>query len=281
MENCKDAVNAYVDYWNDWHKDWYKNSTSNPTNLSPIKNWDVPPGKGGNAEDIWRYFPEPYWGNTVFNELSAVFLNLNPGGGNDSQDILSANKSFSNLYNTYDAQNHFYSKTVQNLIKDCCYVTTNWFIKKRVKWLNDLMHSLKKVSNHSIEQILCADLIPWHTPSINQIAKYIADHQKLIIEFVIKPITDISQCAQLKGLIFAKGAEIEHVLERIPIQPVVYEKESYRISIFEYNNAKIIVCVGGQGMHLPDASKTYLSPKTNKEVSVSEIVEGCLKGIYV
>jgi hypothetical protein len=271
----------YIDYWDEWHKEWYINANSKPPILTPIKGWAIPSGNGGNKNDIWRYFPEPYWGNPNPTELTAVFLNLNPGEGGDCQDLLSLNILNSTLFTTYLSCKYFYDKTVEVLIKNLCYGTTNWFIKKRADWLYQLIFSFKKDYKFDIKNILCADIIPWHTPSASAVSYYINNNHKLIFDHVIDPITLISQCAKFKGLVFAKGAKIKEILDSTLCPKTIYTNGNYSIHIFDYNKAKILVFVGGQGMSLPKLDKEYTSPISHRLMNVIDIINGCLNKKYV
>ena len=273
------AIKDYINYWDKWHCDWHSKTKITPFQKNKILNcWDIPDEKINkyfNPYPIWRYFPEPYWCNP-YSENVAVFLNLNPGGGGDCQDVLSVNLASSILYNTYSAQK-FYSRTVEQLSKNLCYVTSNWFDRKRVNWLNKLMNcSNSNIENkYSIDNIFCADLIPWHTPTFNsKIEKYIIAHKTQIFDHVIKPITSISQQATLKGLVFAKGRTTNSILTQLIGQPTKqYKNGKFEINLFNFNNAVILVFVGGQGMSLPNpCEKKYQSENKNTKMSVSEII---------
>jgi len=219
-------------------------------------------------------------GATHIQKTLLFFLNLNPGGGGDCQDEKSANRASSILYNTYST-NKVYSKTVEQLSNNLCYATTNWFDKKRVNWLNKLMNctSPNIVNKYSIDNILCADLIPWHTPTFNnKIEKYVIAHKQQIFDYVINPIISIRQQATLKGLVFAKGRAIERILLQLIGKPIQqYKNGKFEINIFKHNDAFIVVFVGGQGMYLPNpCNKKYLSENNtegNILLSVAEIIK--------
>ena len=164
MKNCKQALKDFIGYWDEWHKEWYS-YINTKASKSKINEWPIPQGNGGNGNSIANYFPEPYWGNPFPEKLTAVFLNLNPGLGGDGQDALSPNIANSPLYESYHRNGNVYSKTVSDLIGDTNYVTTDWFIRRRVNWLNKLIECLGRIPIlplRTIENILCADLVPWH-----------------------------------------------------------------------------------------------------------------------
>jgi hypothetical protein len=270
------AIDNYVKYWDDWHEEWYSNALTSPPTVGKVKEWITPIDNGGNENPIWQYFPEPYWGNP-YSENVAVFLNLNPGGGGDCQDVLSVNQPSSILYNTYST-NKLYSRTVEQLSKNLCYVTTNWFDRKRVNWLKKLMNcSSSNIENkYSIDNIFCADLIPWHTPTFNKKnEKYIIKHKEQIFDHVIKSITSISQQATLKGLVFAKGRATNSILLQLIGKPTKqYKNGKFEINLFNYNNAVILVFVGGQGMLLPNpCNKNYILDSNKNKVSINDIVQ--------
>lgn len=255
-------LQTYVDYWDGWHKNWRQTQKT-------ILDWPMP---------FSNYFPEPYWGNPFPQRLTAVFLNLNPGGGNDDQNVLLYNVAPTDPFKTYQKRSEVYSNTVSDLIKIPTYPTTEWFIDRRVKWLNDLVICLSKIklAPTTIDNILCADLVPWHTSSGGEIAGYIRSNYPIIVKHVIDPIIAISQYAELKGLVFAKGAEIAHLFsEFLGLIPTKYTNGDYSVFIYNYKNATVIVLVGGQGMRLPKPSNVYMDSNGSK-LTVCEIVNGCI-----
>lgn len=269
------AIKVYTDYWDNWHREWFINSL----NMHTIKGWGTPSINDENEIPIWRYFPEPYWGNPNSEKLVSVFLNLNPGGGGDCQDVLSINNPASILYKSYVNNMNLYSKTIEQLSKDLCYTTTNWFDKKRSNWLNKLLISLDKNGKKAaVENILCADLIPWHTYSVtSEIKKYIVKHTQLIFDNVILPITSISQEAVLKGIVFAKGRDTSDMLECLKIDKInQYKNGKFEINLFKYNNAVIIVFVGGQGIYLPNPCEKKYQSENKDNFSISDIIKEVL-----
>ena len=128
-------MKQFIKYWDEFHKEWYDDISTNGKPIkSDYKGWSIPSGKGGNKEEIWRYFPEPYWGDPT-KELDGIFLNINPGGGSDThQDIL--NQSKSDLYPEYINNGKEYSKTMVAMNKKTGYSTTEWLFSKRRKRLS-------------------------------------------------------------------------------------------------------------------------------------------------
>jgi len=153
----------------------------------------------------------------------------------------------------------------------------DYFQDKRANWIESFYPCLGiPTPPVTVDNIIAVDLIPWHTPNANQIQAYILANVTLIDRYVIKPITDISHCAELKGLVFAKGAIIEFLLrDRLGLLPTVYRRNplqnTYRISVFFYNNAYILVFVGGRNMRLPNSETVYFDSAGNR-MTVCEIV---------
>jgi hypothetical protein len=124
-----------------------------------------------------------------------------------------------------------------------------------------------------VENIICADLVPWHTKNSATVKDYIKKQRKLIIDKVIEPITEISQCAKFKGLVFAKGAEIEHLLVNIGCPNILYTNGKNRMRVFDYKDSKIFVFTGGQGMFLPNPCNIYEHSSDGTKLSIAEIVK--------
>lgn len=272
-------LNKYFEYWDKWHKRWHASALKEIFKNNYVCDWPLPIEKNEkyiNPNPIWRYFPEPFWGKPLNENLTAVFLNINPGGGGDCQDILSKNISKSILYNVYAKNRKKYSRTVEHLSKNLCYHTSNWFERKRVVWLKKLLNCNKTEIECTLENILCADLIPWHTPNVNSvIKKYITDNSKLIFDRVIDPITSISRLATFKGLVFAKGKDTKEMFIALKVKQIEqYKNGKFEINLFAHNNATILIFVGGQGMSLPNpCEKKYQSENNNNiMLSVSEII---------
>lgn len=271
--NLFPALRSFINYWDNWHKEWYilaKKSTPNINPLIDCLEFPTP---------IWRYFPEPYWGNPYTNKLVAVFLNINPAGGGDDQDIFHIPEN--DPIKTYTSTGRIYSKTIEILSADNNYSTTKYFKTRRVVWLKQLNECLKKpaLPDISVQNIICADLIPWHTPTVDSFAtNYIDKHRDCIVNKIIDPIAALSQCAEFKGLVFAKGAVIELLLIKLVGDPIDrYFNGDYRISIFEYKDAKIIVLIGGQGMRLPNPCNVYENRENDSKNTIAEIVVNLIK----
>lgn len=262
------ALKSFIDYWDQWHKDWYNFAIYSTQSTNPqIDCWDVP-------TPIWRYFPEPYWGNPYTDNLVAVFLNINPGAGGDDQDVFQIPEN--DPIKTYTSTSRIFSRTVEILSANTEYETTEWFYNKRVKWLKNLLECMKAPSaqNLTVQNIICADLIPWHTPTVDSfVTKYIDKESICIVNKVINPTTSISQCAKIMGIVFAKGAVTESLLYKLIGLPIEkFNNGDFRITIFQHNGARIIVFIGGQGMRLPNPCNIYENKEDNTKLSIAGIV---------
>jgi hypothetical protein len=272
LEQCP-ALKSFIEYWDEWHKEWYALALKLTPSTSPfIDCWEFP-------TPIWRFFPEPYWGNPYADKLVAVFLNINPGAGGEDQDIFHIPEK--DPIKTYTANSRVYSRTVEILSADNDYKTTDYFRSRRVDWLKKLLECLKRptMPDLSVQNIFCADLIPWHSPTVDSfVTNYIDKHRICIVNKIIDPIAALSQCAELKGLVFAKGAVIELLLIKLVGDPIDrYYNGDYRISIFEYKEAKIIVLIGGQGMRLPNPCNVYENSAHDSKKTIAEIVANLIK----
>ena len=77
----KNNFEKYKEYWDEWHEEG-KNK------LNPIKkDWNIPilPKNAGQTHPVVDYFPEPYYCRDFDNKFDAIFLSINPGGGENTQ----------------------------------------------------------------------------------------------------------------------------------------------------------------------------------------------------
>ena len=264
----------FWDYWDSFIRNYLQ---SLPSTIC-VNGWPVPLGNYGNQNPSKDYLPEPYWGWTPDNdsELKAVFLNLNPGEGGNYQ--------MPNSNSAYIKQAHIsYRSMVKTYSMQPTYATTAWFQRKRADWLSDLFPN--KFPNTKVSEILCADLIPWHTPSYNaQTASYTASVKSQIITNVIAPLCQISSQALLKNVIIGKGAHIEIILAGLFGQPKIFyecSNSKRRVSVFKSGSVCFIIYVGGQGMSLPKASILFSSSPGNQGISINQIISNCDDKILV
>ncbi len=232
-------------------------------------NWAIPIGKYGNMYEVREYMPEPYWGWTPNNKnkLKAVFLNLNPGEGGDDQRPVSASPYIATARINYQSMVDLYSK-------NDIYETTKWFQRKRADWLSNIFPI--KFKGTKANEILCGDLIPWHTPTYNSAtASYTKLVHHLIDDHVIHPLSQLSKEAELRNTIIGKGAHIEQLLSDILPNPITYydcRNNKKRVSVFKRDTVSIIVYVGGQGMNLPKSNITFCDPITGYRYSFGDII---------
>lgn len=228
-ENIKNKIKKY---WNDWITDWYTQCVINkPTIDKKIKDeWTIPTNTLGNKENAYKYFPEPYWGNIDSEVVNGIFLNINPGGGNENQVYdtenisnptdIDGSSAIYNLKEEFSTKKDFrYSDLVSKLSEQNSYETTKWMLNKRVKWLNDLDGLNKGEENFrsKIENYLFFDLVPWHTPSKQDITDYCINHVEQIFKHVLTPIAELAQNVNnsaLKEKIIVRGSIILDLLNK-------------------------------------------------------------------
>lgn len=265
------AINDYINYWDKWHCDWNSKIINNPDKI--FNDWIVPNVNDNNGILIKFYFPEPYWGNPCSENLDAIFLNINPGKGGEKQNIKYADKDLFNPFINYKK----YSQTVADLCKFSDYDTTKWMFKWRIKWLRKLL----KNETIDVSNILCSDLIPWHTKSKSDIKDYAVQNEtpKNIINFVINPLSNIAKSEnireEMRGKVIVRSSLLLDVLNEFVKQKneiqidsieeyVVIDKgakfskfNSY-LTIFKINNTYFFIFSGGSNSALPDVEYTVL-----------------------
>lgn len=276
-------IEKYKEYWNCWHKTWY-DSLKTPENNDKICGWEIPKKNLGNEASANLYFPEPYWGNIDSKELHALFLNINPGQGNQDQLCCDVD---SDLFKEYKKNNDSYSETVKELSKKSEYPTTKWMIKNRINWLNNLLDS----SNSSLSDTLISDLIPWHSRAKQNIIQYTNENSEFIINQVITPITEIANKIEgsLKNIVIVRSSLFLDILKmntklsnkvKRPVQDFVildsnneYKKLNSLLSLIEIDNTKFLVFSGGANMQLPNLDY-YVFPigKNSKEIKLKEFI---------
>jgi hypothetical protein len=282
-------IEKYIKYWDDWHSEWFKEIKSN--NPAKIKEWKVPYEKGGNANPICQYFPEPYWG-IISQQTKAIFLNINPAGGGEEQDIKEIGNVTSQLYDAYILSKEKYSDTIKLLSNNDnrYYLTTKWMQEKRVNWLNTIFGN----TSLTVSDIFCADLIPWHTRSKSDIQNYIQDIEniKQIIEQVINPLANIAQSIDgvMKGKVIVRSGMLLDILnsesgkeiKTTNIEEFVvidkgskcFSKFNSYLTVLEIEKVKFYVFSGGSSMALPNS--TYLvkpiNNKSNKDLTLKEFL---------
>jgi len=265
---------SFFDYWESFVSEYDHNEAT----VNQIMGWEMPIGNYGNELPSRSYLPEPYWGWTPNNDavLKAVFLNLNPGRGGESQCHTSNSQYITDAKKSYKSM-------VQNFSDIGEYNTTKWFQRKRADWISSILPD--NFLNTKVSEILCADLIPWHTPKYDsQTAQYTENVKCKVRSHVICPIAKIASTAKLKDIVIAKGAHIEHLLTDIIGQPETYyndaktrrvsDAKTRRVSVFYLNKTRFLVFVGGQGMSLPNSNSVFRESglATGKEYSIKEII---------
>ena len=304
MSQEKKTITQIKTYWDEWISEWFKRCVlDKPKSVDQnIKGWNIPISTLGNKENAFKYLPEPYWGNIDTPHLKGVFLNINPGGGNDFQiyapedvsntaegDIDSLKEKFAK------EETYKFSKLVRELSENNAYVTTKWMLNKRVKWLND-MDGLKKGQNGyrtKIADYLFFDLVPWHTPQKQDISDYCLTHAEQIYKHVLLPISFLAETVEgnLKNKIIVRGSTILDLFNKDEFKEFLDEKSvsnwlvlnnnkplqklSSLLTIFKLKESETFFYVfsGGASMQLPNPDYMTLALGKLEQTSVKELIE--------
>jgi hypothetical protein len=295
------SIEQIKKYWDEWITEWFKSCVlSKPNSGDQIGEWTIPMSTLGNKENAYKYFPEPYWGNINTPNLNGIFLNINPGGGNDLQiydpnDINTAESDIDALKERFSREETFkYSAFVKELSENNEYVTTKWMLNKRVKWLND-MEGLKKGSDGfkaKITDYLFFDLVPWHTPQKTDISDYCLTHAEQIYRHVLQPISSLAETVKgnLKNKIIVRGSTILDLFNKNEFKDYIdeqsiskwiildsnkpLEKFSSLLTIFKLkdSNSKFYVFSGGASMFLPNPEYRTLEVGGIESTTVKGII---------
>jgi hypothetical protein len=303
MSQEKKPIEQIKMYWDTWITEWFKSCVVNkPNSGDQIQEWNIPISSLGNKENAYKYFPEPYWGNIDTPCLKGVFLNINPGGGNDLQiydpdDLRNTNESYiDNLKGEFASDETYkYSKLVGALSENIAYITTKWMFNKRVKWLND-MDGLKKGAEGfrtNIADYLFFDLVPWHTPQKTDISDYCLTHAEQIYEHVLQPISRLAETVQgkYKDKIIVRGSTILDLFNKEEFKAYIdeqsiskwiildsnkpLEKFSSLLTIFKLINStsEFYVFSGGASMFLPNPEYSTLAIGRIESTTVKDIIQ--------
>ena len=282
----KSNFEKFIDYWDNWHQDWANKKT-------PImQEWKIPnlPKNGGQTYPVVDYFPEPYYCLDFKNKIDAIFLNINPGGGGDTQYRFNPKSKLIQHYQT----NGSYSGTISKLLQ---------VNRKTADFFNHRVNKTKEITGNEIVNILCADLVPWHTPNQSNIKDYILENIPTIKKNVIVPLMKIAgdksiMSDKLFNKIIVRGTSFRDILnEVIPViltslrlDKVKRETKYFAISeertkfieqfstfltVVVLGDFKFYIFTGGQGMYIPPLNKLAYpidnksKPKTIKEILLS------------
>lgn len=303
MSQEKQTIEKIKKYWDSWITDWFnKCILAEPNSGDTIQGWNIPMSTLGNKENAYKYFPEPYWGNIDTPNLKGVFLNINPGGGNDLQiydrdDLNNTNESdIDKLKGEFASDETYkYSKLVGKLSENSAYITTKWMFNKRVKWLNN-MDGLKKSAEGfrtNIADYLFFDLVPWHTPQKTDISDYCLTHAAQIYEHVLQPISRLAETVEgnLKDKIIVRGSTILDLFNEEKFKAYIdeqsiskwiildsnkpLEKFSSLLTIFKLknSNSEFYVFSGGASMFLPNPEYSTLAIGRIESTTVKDIIQ--------
>jgi hypothetical protein len=140
---------------------------------------------------MFDYFPEPFLCLGNEEDLKLIFLNINPGGGGPSQHFKTREPRY--LYDFYEKNDNSYHETIKQylgtkkLSNDEENMTSRWF-NNRVKWSQEIFDE----SDINANNVLCADLVPWHTRKESEISGYINENYLTIFRYVILPLIKIA-----------------------------------------------------------------------------------------
>jgi len=272
----------FVDYWDSWHAQWYVNASKwikgSPT-PSVINGWPLPLDKNGNHITdkngiyIWQYFPEPYWGNPLSKTLQAVFVNLNPGEGGSSQNIKDPGFLFKNYKSYYDAIAVSKLSNGKPLIEDeAGYCTTKWFKSNRANKAADIVCCLSGNNQPAVQvrDIVCLEMVPWHTSSSNQLNSYICQPavQSKIFDDVILNASELAKCvvSPLKNIVLIRGTWAMKLKDEIVRHGGQFQSNcnvtsnnlrSWKISTACLNGVTFYIFTGPRTNRLPNTKLVY------------------------
>ena len=267
LTNCQE----FICYWDHWHKEWYKWVIEKCQDKQPIKNdilgWPIPNG------NIWQDFPEPYWGNPCAPQ--AVFININPAGSDGG--LNACVKPVDPLYKLYLCEK-VYAKTINKLGNCPNNNSAKWFNNKRAKWAEEISSSCGKVANPgwTVNDILCVDLVPWHTPKAAQIDSYLQSPAvcDLIMNKVLIPAISISKTINKKctfhGIIIGRGKAVQEKISSLCLQTIqksspgqIYcnkiNKSYWKFTTLIYNTIDVTcrIYIGRGNMSLPKSTQNF------------------------
>lgn len=247
----------YVEYWNQWMKKWndfVNRDEKDRTTLFeewPLLNHFGSKKEGLTKEEAWKFFPEPYWGNPLSNNLKGVFINFNPGEGdffqhwNKHKDHKLGNK----IWQYFPSSNYY--KTISKLYLDAVYPTTKWMKNKRERFIKGVYTHLGKSSDG---EYVMLELCPWHTKSVTkEVYQYIEDNIEQIDNYIIKfaEACSMETNGYFKNIVITKGLDkdrVERYLKRFNFvnQEFITKgsngellKREWAIDIFKLKNSDV------------------------------------------
>jgi hypothetical protein len=279
------VLENYFSYWDKWHVEW-KNS-----NYPILGDWPEPIlAKNIDQEfPVKEYFPEPYYCKNPKNKIDAIFLSINPGKGKLIQHIKNGSSNLISHYNTVNS----YSSSVNKLLEES--EGTKRFFEHREKLTRDL--TKKEDVN-----ILCADLVPWHTPSQSDIKDYIVNNISNVKKNVVIPLMKIAQDGSITNNLFLNKIIVRGTSFRDTLNDVIpklfskfrlnkvkdeikyfaiaeaessfVEQYSTFLAIVTLNKIKFFIFTGGQGMYIPQPNKIAypINCKSEKLQTIEELL---------
>lgn len=271
LTTCQD----FQDYWDQWHKEWYKKSSAwiaaryTPTSTDSILGWPIP------NNEVWKDFPEPYWGNPC--NPKAVFININPAGGGGDLTLTNPINPANTLYSLYLANDGIYSKTITDLgNQNVIYPSAVSWHKRRARWTSEILGINPPLK---VNAILDLDLVPWHTIKGAQMNAYLNRPGvcELIMNKIIIPAIYISNTVNPVSVfsknIIGRGLQIQNVISLPCFNPLfvppiltfpkpLSTRDRWNMNQLNFGivNAKLKVYIGGYGgMALPGPGEIFLN----------------------
>jgi hypothetical protein len=179
---------------------------------------------------LYRYFPEPYFGNPLSKDLRAVFINLNPGRGGKEQDF----RPIGDAISLFRGSSSSYFKLMGVLIHysrkkkfDSFFgPTLRWWDDNRVRWINEVFGAHDEAPA-TLDNIVGLELTPWHTRSFGEIASTM--NGKQVANYVFKPAAVMSKqiknrylCEGEKSIVIGRGLQgVLAVRDLVRFEPCV------------------------------------------------------------
>ncbi len=179
-------------------------------------------GRLGNTFPSYRYFPEPYYCKNFEDPINLIFVNINPYTGGPQQDIASPERD-QTLYKKAD-----YSEIISQYLTKNNPTAENFF-KKRLDWAKSLFETNEELN------ILCSDIVPWHTEKANGIDKYITNkkNRETIKSLVLVPLMNISDTLSsvnnksMQNKIIVRGVPFRNIINGLYAKDKPNLKQKY------------------------------------------------------
>ncbi|HLP73293.1 MAG TPA: hypothetical protein VK155_10350 [Bacteroidales bacterium] len=206
----------------------------------------------------YRYFPEPIIGDPDKSVFKAVFINLNPGAGDESKDVFNESAS---VLEAYRNNGYKYFDTIRAMIKqnqtffnEKCHsvplkyikseidnlgkshelppfsYTYAWWYRNKLSWLikNNLCEKVE------LDEIIGLELTPWHSETFSEMKNTVTPES--IFKYVILPAFEFSKKIKNdhfrqgnKSIVIAKGSPLKELLVEDKVKELI-EENNYKSS---------------------------------------------------